>query len=377
MKKKLIILLASNLDPQGGGRETWIANFLNNEAILKRYDTITVLGSNVAPSSEVIDFPKKVTLIKDKHRVKKYLPGFLYYAFFVRKTLNELYSASDSYDAIACGSWAESIAFYVSSLFKKPNVTSICWLRSIMTKELARIYPTFMLKTCEKVECYILKKYKFIIANGNDTSRYYQTRALNNTVVSNGIHTHEFSRNSAEGVQCQSIGRTSAEKGILYLVDAIEQLHKDSAYSDVYFTIVGDGPSSNEVKNLASRIESLNYKGALNPDEVKRELATANISFHLTLTKGIGGGGVSHSLLEAMASGQRIVCWDNDIFNQVIGSELFFKAKEGNVASLIEQIKLAVQSVQNDPVDYSTKMIECAKNYDFSVHIAKYCQLLK
>ena len=162
MKKKLIILLASNLDPQGGGRETWIANFLNNEAILKRYDTITVLGSNVAPSSEVIDFPKKVTLIKDKHRVKKYLPGFLYYAFFVRKTLNELYSASDSYDAIACGSWAESIAFYVSSLFKKPNVTSICWLRSIMTKELARIYPTFMLKTCEKVECYILKKYKFI-----------------------------------------------------------------------------------------------------------------------------------------------------------------------------------------------------------------------
>lgn len=376
MKKKLIILLASNLDPRGGGRETWIANFLNHPDVIRRYDAITVLGSNVATKSDVIAFPEKVTLIKDKNRAKKYFPGFIYYAFFVKKTLHDIYNPTDTYDVIACGSWAESMAFYVSSMFNKPNVTSICWLRSIMTKELARIYPAFILKPCEKIERFILNKFTIVIANGTDTSRYYQKLNIHSNIIPNGIHTDHFSMNNCAGIQCQYIGRTSAEKGILYLIEAIHSLHKDNTYHDVHYTIIGDGPNAESVKKLANTVDVLSYKGALNPDEVKQELTKANISFHLTLTKDIGGGGVSHSLLEAMASGQRIVCWDNDIFNQVIGSELFFKAKEGCVSALVEQIKLAVQSTKDDPFKYSAKMVECAKHYDFSVHIEKYGNLL-
>jgi glycosyltransferase involved in cell wall biosynthesis len=376
MKKKLVILLASNLDPRGGGRETWIANFLNNEKIVQLYESVIVIGSDVSPSSEAIVFPENVNVIKDRNRVRKYLPGFIYYAFFVRKTLNEVYAPSDSYDVISCGSWAESLALYFSSIFNKSNVTSICWLRSIMIKELARIYPSFILQACEKIECYILNKYAIIIANGSDTSRYYQRLNIKNHIIPNGIHTDHFVMNNCRGIQCQFIGRTSSEKGILYLVDAIHNLHTGSAYNDVYFTVIGDGPNAENVKKLESHVDVLTYKGALNPEEVKRELAVANISFHLTLTKDIGGGGVSHSLLEAMASGQRVVCWDNDIFNQVIGSELFFKAKEGCVKALIEQIKLAVQSTKSDHVEYPRKIIECSKNYDFSAHIEKYCKLI-
>ncbi|MGI2143093.1 glycosyltransferase [Shewanella frigidimarina] len=376
MKKKLIILLASNLDPSGGGRETWIANFLNDERIIKRYHSITVIGSDVIKSDKQISFPDNVIVIKDINRPRKYFPGVFYYVSFVRKTLKAIYNPLDSFDVISCGSWGESIAFYFSSYFKKSNVNSICWLRSIMVKELARIYPRFLLSTCEKLECFILAKYNVLIANGNDTSNYYSKLKINSVVIANGIHTKDFPLNDCKNVQFQYIGRVSKEKGVLFLIQAIEELNNTCTYDNVFFTVIGDGPNSSDMKHLASQFDNVHYKGALSPVGVKFELPQANISFHLTLSKDIGGGGVSHSLLEAMATGQRIICWNNDIFNQVKGADLFYKAEEGNVQSLIEQIKLAIEDTNKTDLQYPKEMKDCSLNYDFSVHVKKFCELL-
>lgn len=377
MKKKLVILLASNLDPSGGGRETWIANFLNEDRIIKRYHSITVIGSDIIKSDKEISFPDNVIVIKDSHRRKKFLPGFLYYVAFVRKVLKSIYNPLDSFDVISCGSWGESLAFYSSSYFKKHNVNSICWLRSIMVKELARIYPRHLLNVCEKIECYILAKYKVIIANGYDTNNYYRKLNINSVVIANGIHTEDFPLHDCENVQCQYIGRISKEKGVLFLIQAIEELNKTCAYDNVFFTIIGNGPNSNDMKHLASQFDNVNYKGALSPLEVKYQLPQANISFHLTLSKDIGGGGVSHSLLEAMATGQRIVCWDNDIFKQVKGEKLFYKAEEANVQSLIEQIQLAIRGVNENDHQFAKEMKRFSINYDFAVHVEKFCDLIE
>jgi glycosyltransferase involved in cell wall biosynthesis len=376
MKKKLIILLASNLDPSGGGRETWIANFLNDERIIKRYHSITVIGSDVIKSDKEISFPDNVIVIKDISRPQKYFPGIFYYVSFVRKTLNAIYNPLDSFDVISCGSWGESLAFYFSSYFEKLNINSICWLRSIMVKELARIYPRFLLSICERLECSILAKYNVLIANGNDTSNYYSKLKVDSVVIANGIHTKDFPLNDCKNVQFQYIGRVSKEKGVLFLIQAIEELNNTCTYDNVFFTVIGDGPNSNDMKHLASQFDNVLYKGALIPEGVKFELPQANISFHLTLSKDIGGGGVSHSLLEAMATGQRIVCWNNDIFNQVKGSDLFYKAEEGNVQSLVEQIKLAIKDANKTDLQYSKEMKDFSSNYDFSVHVKKFCELL-
>ncbi|MGI1999990.1 glycosyltransferase family 4 protein [Shewanella frigidimarina] len=377
MKKKLIILLASNLDPSGGGRETWIANFLNDERIIKRYHSITVIGSDIIKSDKQISFPDNVIVIKDINRPKKYLPGIFYYTLFVKKTLKAIYNPLDSFDVISCGSWGESIAFYFSSYFKKPNINSICWLRSIIIKELARFYPRFLLSACGKLECYMLSKYNICIANGYDTNRYYSNLKVDSVVIANGIHIKDFPINNCKSIQCQYVGRISKEKGVLPLIQAVEIFNRSGYRDDVFFTVIGDGPNFNDMNNLARQFKNVHCKGALCPVEVKYQLPQANISFHLTLSKDIGGGGVSHSLLEAMATGQRIICWDNDIFNQVKGSELFYKAEEGNVQSLIEQMTLAIKDARRFDLEYSKAMNDFSLNYDFSVHVKQFCELVE
>ncbi|PKG80387.1 hypothetical protein CXF80_19980, partial [Shewanella sp. Actino-trap-3] len=59
----LIIIIYSDLAKSGGGRETWLAQFLNNERILNSFNYFHVISAtSINESSETIDFNDEINV---------------------------------------------------------------------------------------------------------------------------------------------------------------------------------------------------------------------------------------------------------------------------------------------------------------------------
>src|SRR5690606_12928303 len=78
--------------------------------------------------------------------------------------------------------------------------------------------------------------------------------------------------------------------------------------------------------------EDINYFGKYSGDDVKEILKNNEVV--VFLNKSGNAGGLSHSLLEAMASGKVIIAWDNYIHNQVLTNDNSILIPEGNIEYL-------------------------------------------
>lgn len=369
-KNKLIIVMASSLSRSGGGRETWLSNFINNESVLNYYNNIVIL-SNEADNDNCINFEKKIKIIECKQKFSSKLISFVYHVRqFFRNSSNNI---DEDTHIIYVGSWVELLCSFFN---RKIKAKEICWVRSITNKELYRIYPSILMPFCRFLEIYLLRRMDLVITNGYDTSKYYSDVGIENQVIPNAINwdfNHSIINYNEDNYKLLYCGRLSSEKGVWILFEALALLYEKKILVEVDFY----GCATEDVKNFIYTSNlNINYMGEADPKNIVDLLSSYDTSFHLTLSGKLGGGGISHSLIESMSAGHIIICWDSAIYNQINGCDKFLLANEPNALSLSNKILEACKLTTLEKEIIRNSTIESSKVYSFSEHVNRYFKVI-
>ena len=371
----LTIIIYSNLSIAGGGRETWLANFINSKEIVSSFKSLTVLSATSSKElGTSIEFPDNVihNSIDVSHlsNIKRII-GF---SQFCRKFVKQVDREGEKHVVICLGSYIESIAGFFAC--KNTSAYRVTWIRGLLEKELAQRHSGGVLEVFKLLEVFLLKRNQLVLSNGKDTAAFYEEKGIVSEVVNNGIHLNKFYQlQTGEKIRLGFVGRLNLEKGIDYFIGCLSELTNEN---DLEIIIAGDGFQKETLQRVQKQLQgkvNISYLGVVDNHKIPELLAHLDISCHLTGTKTLGGGGVSHSLIEAMISGNRVICWDNEIFRQVDGFSSFFSAKEGSKDELLKCFRAAIQNAR-DEKGPSQVMINAAQNYSFHSHIQRFLEIV-
>ena len=146
--------------------------------------------------------------------------------------------------------------------------------------------------------------------------------------------------------------------------------------SDIEFHIIGDGPYREEVETYAKRGIVKSY-GAVPNSELPELLAKMHCCVALTyLTDFLGGGGVSNALIEQMAAGKIMVCWDNNIFRNVVDDTSAYFVEQDNKTELASTF-LKVKNNIDVAIKKSNKVKKLSKEYSIKNHVEKFFSLVE
>lgn len=370
----LTIIIYSNLSIGGGGRETWLANFINSKEVLSSFKSLTVLSATSNKElGTPIEFPDNVNHksidVSHLSNVRRIISFSKFCSHFVK----QVDIKGEKHVVICLGSYIESIAGFFAC--KNTRAYRVTWIRGLLEKELAQRHSGAMLEVFKLLEVFLLKKNQLLLSNGKDTAAFYQGKGITSEVVNNGIHLNKFYQSqTGEKIRLGFVGRLNLEKGIDYFIDCLSELANEEGLEII---VAGDGSQKETLlraqKQLQGKVD-INYLGVVDNHKIPELLAKLDISCHLTGTKILGGGGVSHSLIEAMVSGNRVICWDNEIFRQVEGYPNFFSAKEESKNELLHCLRAAIQNAR-DEKGPSHAMINAAQGYSFSSHVQRFLEI--
>lgn len=198
-------------------------------------------------------------------------------------------------------SWS---AFFAKKLLKKPYIV---WRRGIdigldglFTRPLSRL---------------VIKKADAVIALTEDMKREIQ--AINNRevlVIPNGIDFERFHNLSRDEMRYKLqagaderlvvfVGRFRPEKGVRYLIEAMEIIRRKS--QNVRLILIGEGPEEEDLKRLVEQLnlrDCIDFLGQVPNEEVPHYMAASDVFVLPSLAEGF-----PNVILEAMASGLAIV----------------------------------------------------------------------
>ena len=368
------IVMLSNLGPSEGGRETWLYNFLPR--LLQRYPQLrlSIHGFRLDGDSDNRETLHRAARDSDRERLSidfvQAASSRRPNAFAFWTGLRRLVAKSrEPKFVVAVGSWVELVAVLVSRAFRGSG--KILWLRTIYVDEKAhRIRPiarTFM----RRLEDRVLRRADLLIANGEDTAAHYRARGFDVTVIKNAVDLDRWTMPPPSLVppfRVAFIGRLAQVKGI----DEFLSVAKAADSREFVFHIAGDGPLRDEAIAL-ERDGRLRFHGPLPNEAVPKFLEDMDVCVALTfagseLKQGSGGAGVSNSLLEQMAAGRILLCWDNPAYRQVLDHESAFLVTQGDATAIIKALK----EISRDPGEASTRArraAELARGYGFEAHM--------
>jgi len=378
--RTLVIIMYSDLLLHGGGRESWLAAFLKSEKLRGSYSTIRVFHFTAGADGPTIDatvhFPTVSYHAVDLSRPERTARKLIKFFRFCMSRYGALVSGPA--DIVAVGSFYETIAAkLVDWRYPWREKTIVSWFRSIWDKQIAHFHTPREVRLISRIESFFLRRTDIRLANGPDTARYYrEVKGIDSVNVPNGIDLTRFPQNSAvlagDRVTVLFVGRLSIEKGLRSFLQAIRILNERGAADRFRFVIAGDGPLEEEVQELV-RSGLIDHRGAIDNRSMPALYAEADVAVQLTYSKTIGGGGISHSLLEAMASGLLNVCWDSTIYRQVLddGSGVFVEEAQD------DQLARALLMIADDRTaarSRADKGRHVSTRYDFSVNVDTYLQ---
>lgn len=194
------------------------------------------------------------------------------------------------------------MAILLNRIKQKPSVLTIHGVRAVRQSSVNLFQELWM----QFLGRYLFRLVDQIIcltpADAEEISRY-GVPAEKIKVIPNGINTHLFQPQVMHDDYMLWVGRFVAEKGLTYLVDAMEQVVK--AYPDAHMILVGDGPRKNEIierikdKGLE---EHFKFKSNCPQSEIAKLMAGCEMFILPSLQEGF-----PKSLLEAMACGRAVI----------------------------------------------------------------------
>ena len=377
---KIDLIMMSMLNPSGGGRETWLKNFLDESVRLKKKVKFNLITLKTKNESVLDEFNSELV---DSHYQSNFkiggVPVLFKFLFFIFNNFTFFKKKSDH--VLAVGGLNEALAVIVGYGVNGVKGKRILWLRTIYTKEkgyvLNRLTQFFLLR----FEIFIIKNFfDIVVANGEDTAAFYRDLGVDCTVIKNSIPLEKW--NNLKEPDCSGklkvafIGRLSEVKGIQEFLEAVNIFQKNKNIEDIEFHIIGDGPYISEVEYYAQKNIVKRY-GAIPNYKVPSILEKMHCCVALThLSDFLGGGGVSNALIEQMAAGKILICWDNNIFRHVLDDDSAYFIEQGNSEALAE----CFLKIKNNRLEASKKA-EKVKNlsYEYAIenHVKKFFDLIE
>jgi glycosyltransferase involved in cell wall biosynthesis len=368
------IVMLSNLGPAEGGRETWLYNFVPR--LLQRYPqlSLTIHGFRLDVEADNRKTLSRAVSESDRDRLSidfvQAAPSKRPNALAFWTGLRRLAAKSrQPRFVLAVGSWVELLAVLVSGSFRRSG--KILWLRTIYVDEKAHRIRPFARRLIRSIENRVLRHADLLIANGEDTAAHYRARGFDVTVIKNAVDLERWTMsppNLAAPLHVGFVGRLAQVKGIdEFLVAA-----KSADGSKFVFHIAGDGPARDDAIAL-EREGLVRFHGPLPNEGVPKFLEDMDVCVALTfagtdLKKGSGGAGVSNSLLEQMAAGRILLCWDNPAYRQVLDEKSAYLVKQGDPLA----ISGALKEVAGDLAEASSRAqraAELARDSGFEAHM--------
>jgi len=366
--------MLSNLGPAEGGRETWLYNFVPR--LLQRFPNLSLRIHGFRLDGEPDHRGKLVGAVDDGERNRISIDfveakrsrrpnAFAFWSGLRRSARN----STQPRFVIAVGSWVELLAVLLSGAFRRSG--KILWLRTIFLDEKAHRIPTAGRGLIRRTEDAILRRANLLVANGDDTAAHYRARGFTVTVIKNAVDLKRWTMAPPtldRPLHVAFIGRLAQVKGINEFLAAARQM----AATDFIFHVAGDGPARDDGLAL-EREGRLRFHGPLPNEDVPGFLKNMDVCVALTfagadLGGGSGGAGVSNSLLEQMAAGRVLLCWDNPAYRQVLDEKSAYLVKQGDMSAIVE----ALTQIADDPSDASSRArqaAELARGYGFEAHM--------
>ena len=379
-RMKIDLIMMSTLNPSGGGRETWLKNFFDEIIRLNKEIKFNLYTLKLQDENILDDVNSKLvnSHYQCDYKVGK-LPIFFKFLLFILN--NFIFSKKKSDHVLAVGGLNEALAVMLGYGIRGVKGKRILWLRTIYTKEKGYALNKFTQFLLLKFEIFIIKNFfDIVIANGDDTAEFYRGFGVDCIVIKNSIPLEKW--NNLKGLDYKDklkvafIGRLSEVKGIKSFLEAINILYKNNNIEDIEFHIIGDGPYINQVEEYEKSNIVKRY-GAIPNSKVPLILEEMHCCVALTyLSDFLGGGGVSNALLEQMAAGKILVCWDNNIFRHVLDNECAYFIEQGNSVALAECF-LEIKNNRSEAYKKAEKVRVLSHDYSIENHVNKFFNIIE
>lgn len=303
---------------------------------------------------------------------------FNMYAFFIA-----LFSNKNNTIFLTMGPIHDAIGILIAKLIN-PNLKFINLIRGLHAN-IASFERPFLSKYFYFIEKKSIQNADLVICNGVDTKEYVDTLGVNSLAIPNGVDIDKFSKsafsrpkemNSKTLFYIVMVASLNHVKGIDDVIN-VAPLLKEKYSSKIKFILVGKGNSNKYIK----KTENLDVKNMFTftgeKSNVQDYYHFADIALSFNYGKGDAennnnpiGGGVSMSLLEAMASGSPVIAFNNQIYNKIL--------KNNHSAILIEEknsreFAEKIESLFNNPairLQLGNNALEESKKFDWGI-IAK------
>lgn len=376
MTQRITLLMLSRMGAGDGGRETWLANFLDEvgrqgrdvqfDVIHQRSDEPTLLDATSRS--------ERIASVRAVDRRWKWCPVSI--EFLLRLAAGRRSVPRDQ-PILAVGSLAEALgALLLDPLHRRSR--RIMWLRGIYTREKSAQIPGYARPLVALLEQWALRCFGLVVANGQDTAAFYAAKGINSEVISNAVPLHAWSMPPPEfagALQVAFIGRLTDVKGINQFLDAAG-LCETSAPGRVRFHVAGEGPARTKVE-VAALHTPIQVHGQVDNLSTRTIVKDSDVCVALTLSSpDLGGGGVSNALVEQIAAGRVVVAWDNDIYRQVLDESTAYLVPQGDVQALAETF-LHIDSRRGEALARAQAALAISGRYSIAAHVDRFFELLQ
>ena len=164
---------------------------------------------------------------------------------------------------------------------------------------------------------------------------------------------------STNGLKLLWVGRLMPRKGIMLVLDVMENLKK---YSNITLTVVGDGEQKDEFINAIKNkglLETVNWKGTVPFEQVKEFYQNHDVFFFTSLRDSCPA-----QLIEAMAYGMPIVTLNLHGQAIIVNDETGYRTEVTTPQNTIIGLKNSILKLYNNPEEVA-KMSNAA--YEFAL----------
>ncbi|WP_243124783.1 glycosyltransferase [Eubacterium limosum] len=322
---ELHIFIYSDLSVYGGGRETWLDYFLNGLTNNDTFEKITIY------SLEPSDYKNSIVpKYEDCKKIDFHYCGRKDNSFFIRLkryliiTMKDLKIERNDY-CLILGTVIEGILGLKIRKKYKNNVKIIPWIRSIVVNEITNRRNSYLSRRIAKlvsvsIEQRLITTADLIICNGMDTYTYYAASYPEYKdkmeTIPNAVDIQKFKytgyNKESKILECCYIGRLEKIKGFNDICEIFTVLENKGYAKKIKCNVWGEG----NINNLCFP-SNINLYGKAKRNEIPNILSTQDVFLFLSEDSTQGAGGLSHSLLEAMASGKIIIGYDIEALTQV------------------------------------------------------------